>query len=102
MNHSPIQPVNATVIINAYEALRAAVLMSPCSPLTHPSIKRVMAEGLYAWINTLNGTPSNEPAQTSVDSSSGFTDTFNESDAIVGLIASMTLQSLTEETYECV
>lgn len=101
MNHSPVELVNATAIICAYEALRASVLTAQVSPFTHRSMQRVISEGLHAWIITLNGTP-NEPARTSVDNSSDFTATFNESGAIVELIASMTLQSLTEETYECV
>ncbi len=100
MNPSPVQPVNTTAIIGAYEALRASVLRSPCSPLAHRSINRVMTEGLYAWIITLNGNP-NEPARTPVDFLSDFNAPCNESGAIVALIASMTLQSLTEETYEC-
>ena len=100
MNHSPLEPMNTPAIISAYEALRAAVLSSPCSPLAHRSIKRVIAEGLYAWLITLYANP-NEPVRTSVDYSSSFTDTFNESGPIVELIASMTLQSLTEERYEC-
>jgi len=102
MNPSPIGPLNATAIIDAYEALRAAVLRSQVSPFAYQSMQRVIAEGVYGWIITLNGTPSDEPTRTSVAYSSGFTNTFNESDAIVGLIASMTLQSLTEERYECV
>ena len=102
MNPSPLERVKATAIINAYETLRAAVLTSQCSPLTHRSMQRLISEGLYAWIITLNGTCSNEPVRTSVDLSSDFTAPFNESGAIVELIASMTLQSLTEQTYECV
>ena len=102
MNLSPLEPVTTTALISAYEALRAAVLMSQCSPLAHRSIKRVIAERLYAWIITLNEIPANEPTRTLIDCSSGFSAPFNESDAIVELIASMTLQSLTEEAYECV
>lgn len=102
MNPSPVDLVNATTIINAYEALRASVLRSQCSPLTQRSMQRLISEGLYAWIMTLNGTDSNEAVRTAVDFSSDFTAPFNESGAIVELIASMTLQSLTEETYECV
>ena len=102
MNPSPVELVKTTAIINAYEALRASVLISQCYPLTHQSMQRLISEGLYAWIITLNGTCSNEPVRTSVDFSSDFTAPFNESGAIVELIASMTLQSLTEETYECV
>ncbi len=104
MNHSSVELVNATAISSAYEALRASVLTSQISPFTHRRMQRLISEGLYAWIITLNGTPSNEPARTSVDFSSDFTatSTFNESGTIVELIASMTLQSLTEETYECV
>ncbi len=102
MNPSPVQPVNAPAIISAYEVLRASVLTLQVSPFTHRSMQRLISEGLYAWIITLNEIPSNELARTSVDYSSSFTDPFNESGAIVALIASMTLQSLTEETYECV
>ena len=101
MNPSPVELVNATAMINAYEALRASVLTAQCSSLTHRSMQRLIAEGLYAWIMTLNGTYSNEPARTSVDNSSDFTAPFNERGAIVQWIASLTLQSLTEETYEC-
>ena len=102
MNPSPVELVKATAIINAYEALRASVLISQCSPLTHRSMQRLISEGLYAWIITLNGTCSNEPVRTAVEFSSDFTAPFNEHGAIVELIASMTLQSLTEEAYECV
>ncbi len=100
MNHSPIEPVNSTTIISAYEALRASVLTSQVSPLTYRSMTRLIAEGLHAWIITLNGIPLNEPAPTAVDYLSEFTAEFNGSGAIVQLIASMTLQSLTEETDE--
>ncbi|NNF96793.1 MAG: hypothetical protein HKM94_07710 [Halobacteria archaeon] len=102
MNPSPVQTLNAPAIINTYEVLRASVLRSQISPFAHRSMQRVIAEGLYAWIITLNEIPSSELARTSVDYSSSFTDPFNESDAIVRLIAAMTLQSLTEEMYECV
>jgi hypothetical protein len=102
MNPSPVELVKATAMISAYEALRASVLTAQCSPFTHRSMQRVISEGLYAWIITLGRTCSNEPARTSVDNSSDFTAPCNESGAIVQLIASMTLQSLTEETYECV
>ena len=102
MNPSPVELVKATAMINAYEALRASVLRSQCSPLTHRSMQRLIADRLYAWIMTLNRTSSNEPLQTAVDFSSAFTAPCNESGAIVEWIASMTLQSLTEETYECV
>ena len=104
MNPSPVESLNATAIINAYEALRASVLSSQVSPFTQRSQQRLIAEGLYAWIITLNETLANEPAQTPVEVSSDFTATspFNERGAIVELIASMTLQSLTEERYECV
>jgi len=102
MNPSPVELVNATAIISAYEALRASVLTAQVSPFTHRSMQRLIAEGLYAWIMTLNGTYSNEPVRTAVEFSSAFTAPCNENGAIVQLIASMTLQSLTEETYECV
>ena len=100
MNHSSVKPVNSTTIISAYEALRDSVLTSPFSPVRLRSMKRLIAEGLHAWIMTLNGTPSNEPVRMAVDDSSAFTAQFNESDTIVQLIASMTLQSLTEEIDE--
>ena len=100
MKHSPVEPVNTTAIISAYEALRESVLTPHFSPVIRWSMKRLIAEGLHAWIITLNWTPSSEPARTSVEYSSEFTDELNESGAIVQLIASMMLQSLTEETYE--
>ncbi len=102
MNPSPVESVTTTAIISAYEALRAAVLRSQCSLLTPRSMQRLISEGLYGWIITLNGTDSNEAVRTGVEFSSDFTAPFNESGAIVELIASMTLQSLTEQAYECV
>ncbi len=102
MNPSPVELVKATAMINAYEALRASVLTAQCSPLIHRSMQRLISKGLYAWIRTLNGTYPNEPVRIAVDFPSAFTAPCNESGAIVEWIASMTLQSLTEETYECV
>ena len=104
MNPASLELVNATAISSAYEALRASVLTAQISAFTHRRMQRLIAEGLYAWILTLNATPSNEAARTSVDFSSAFTatSTRNDSGALVELIASMTLQSLTEDTYECV
>ena len=102
MNPSPGELLNAPAIINAYELLRASVLRSKVSPSSHRSMQRVISEGLYAWIITLNAIASKEPTRTLVDAASGFTAPCNENDAIVELIASMTLQSLTEESYECV
>jgi len=100
MKHSPLEPMNSTAIISAYEALRESVLTPHFSPFIRWSMKRLIADGRHAWIITLNWTPSREPARTSVEYSSEFTDELNESGGIVQLIASMMLQSLTEETSE--
>ena len=94
MKHSAMQSMDAAAMINDYEQLRAASLASRCSPGTHPWLKRLVGEGLYAWLMTRNSAQSHDQALASINTSSPSAAVLNQHDAIVQLLASMTLRSI--------
>jgi hypothetical protein len=98
MKYSAMESMDTTALINDYEQLREAFLRSPSSAATRPCLKRLVGEGLYAWVMTRNRTQTNDLAPT--DYSAPSSTELNASDAIVQLMASMTLRSLTEETHD--
>ncbi len=87
----------AAAMINDYEQVRAAALAPGSSPGTRQWLKRLVGEGLYAWIMTRSVAQPHDRAPISMDYSSGIIAERNKRDAIVQLLASMTLRSLTEE-----
>jgi hypothetical protein len=98
MKYSAMESMDTTALINDYEQVREAFLRSPSSAATRPCLKRLVGEGLYAWVMTRKRAQPNDLAATdySVTSSAEL----KASDAIVQLMASMTLRSLTEETHD--
>jgi hypothetical protein len=98
MKHSAMASMDTTALINDYEQLRESFLRSPSSAATRPCLKRLVGEGLSAWVMTRKRAQPNDLART--DDSAASTAELNASDAIVQLMASMTLRSLTEETHD--
>ena len=84
--------MQTTVMINAYERLRAAVLKS--TPGTGKRLTQLLSEGLHAWLMTRSGA---EAPPVSLGVSRGRPVQLTQRHAIVQLLASMTLQSLTED-----
>lgn len=99
MKHAPMQSIAAAARIDDYEQVRAAALTSRPAPVTRRWSQQLVGEGLYAWLMTRNGAQPHERAPTSVDVSSARTTQLKQRNAIVQLLASMTLQSLTEDNH---
>lgn len=78
-------------MINAYERLRAAALKS--TPGTGKRVTQLLSAGLHAWLMTRSGAVA--PA-VPLGVSQGRTVQRRQRHDIVQLLASMTLQSLTE------
>jgi hypothetical protein len=90
-------PTDPLTLVTDYEALRAAVLATRASPDTRLGIRRLIAEGLHAW---LKRQPWVRPEQAPPPSSPPLSAEGPDDEALVQLIASMTLGSLVfaEET----
>lgn len=77
--------------VTDYEALRTAFLASRASPATHLGIRQLIAEGLHAWFKRQ---PSVRLGQAPPPSSPPLIAEGPSDEALVQLIASMTLGSL--------
>ncbi len=94
-------PTDPLTFVTDYEALRAAFLASRASPATRLEYRRLIAEGLHAWFKRqLLTRPSQTPPQAPPPGSRPITAEGLDDEALVQLIASMTLGSLifSEET----
>ncbi len=98
MKYSTTESTDTTALINDYEQSREAFLRLPSSAATRRCLKRLVGEGLYAWVMTRKRAQSNDLAATDYPAPGGAE--LDASDAIVQLMASMTLRSLTEETHD--
>ncbi len=90
-------PTDPLTFVTDYEALCAAFLAPRASPATRLEYRRLIAEGLHAWFKRQ---PLTRPSQTPPPGSLPITAEGLDDEALVQLIASMTLGSLvfSEET----
>lgn len=84
-----IPPTDPATTVADYEALRASFLASRVSPATRSRIRRLLAEGLHAWLATQ---PSAQPAQPA--DPLPITTDLTDHDDLIQLMACMTLRSL--------
>ena len=93
-------PTDPRVFITDYEALRAAVLSSGASSATHLNRQRLIAEGLHAWLKRRALVRPGKAPRVPPSGSLPITAEGSDHEALVQLIASMTLGSLVfaEET----
>ena len=93
-------PTDPRLFITDYEALRAAVLNSGASSATHSSSQRLIAEGLHAWLERRALMRPGKVPRVPPSGSLPITPEGAAHEALVQLIASMTLGSLVyaEET----
>lgn len=93
-------PTDPRLFITDYEALRAAVLSSGASSATHLSRQRLIAEGLHAWLKRRALVRPGKVPRVPPPGSLPITPEGSDHEALVQLIASMTLGSLVfaEET----
>ncbi len=89
-----IPPTDPATTVADYEALRASFLASRASPATRSRIRRMVAEGLHAWLASQTTAHSSQaqraPAAYSVPISADLSD----HDDLIQLMACMTLRSL--------
>ncbi len=84
-----IPPTDPATTVADYEALRASFLASRAYPATRSRIRRMVAEGLHAWLATQ---PSAQPAPAA--DPLPITVEVPDHDDLVQLMACMTLRSL--------
>ncbi len=87
-------PTDSRLFITDYEALRAAVLNSGASSATHLSSQRLIAEGLHAWLKRQSWACPGKAQRAPSPGSRPITAEVPDNEALVQLIASMTLGSL--------
>lgn len=98
MKRSPMQSIAPAAMIDDYEQARSAALTSRPAAVTRRWLQQLVAEGLYAWLMTRSGgVKLHKRAPTWVDVSSTRTAQLKQHHAIVQLLASMAIQSLTED-----
>ena len=85
-------PTDLASLVASYEALRAAFLASRTSPATRLGIQRMIAQGLHAWLTSR--APACPCKAQQVPYSPPITAAVPGNEALVHLIAAMTLQSL--------
>ena len=77
-----------------YEALRASFLASCASPATRSRIRRLVAEGLHAWLATQPSAHTSQAQPAPAAYSLPITADLPDHDDLVQLMAFMTLRSL--------
>ncbi len=92
--------MNAAAMINDYERLRAAALTQRSASGSRRRLKQLVGEGLHAWLMARSDAqaPRRTPTSSGVSPERNVQLTQQRHD-MVQLLASMTLQSLTEDTH---
>jgi hypothetical protein len=93
--------MNAATLINDYEHLRAGVLASRSAAGTHRRSMHWLDQGLHAWLVGRSGAPPQPAPTPSGLVASAYTIPLMQHHDMVQLLASMTLQSITEDTHVC-
>lgn len=95
--HEPrvaMPPTDPTTFVTDYEALRASFLASRASPATRLAIQRLIAEGLHARLKSQPLARPSKAQRAPPPGSAPITAEVPGNEALVQLIASMTLGSL--------
>ena len=87
-------PTDPRTFITDYEALRAAFLASRASPATRSEYQRLIGEGLHAWLKRQSWARPGKAQRAPPPGSRPITAEVPDNEALVQLIASMTLGSL--------
>lgn len=77
-----------------YEALRASFLAARASAATRANIRRLVAEGLHAWLASQPSAPSSNVQRAPAADSLPISADLPEHDDLIQLMACMTLRSL--------
>jgi hypothetical protein len=87
-------PTDPLAFVTDYEALRACFLASQASPDTRSGFRRLIGEGLHAWLKRQSLACPGQAQRALPPCSRPLTAEVSDHDALIQLIASMTLGSL--------
>ena len=87
-------PTDPLTFVADYEALRAAFMASGASPATRLENQRLIGEGLHAWLKRQSWACPGKAQRAPSPGSRPITAEVPDNEALVQLIASMTLGSL--------
>ncbi len=90
----PMSAIDSLTCVTDYEMLRASFMTSKISSTTRLGIQRLITEGLLAWFKRQSLTLPRKVQQEIPAGSRSISDDEPDNEALIQLIASMTLQSL--------
>ena len=97
MKRSPMQSTAPGTMTNDYEQARSAALTSRPAVVIRRWLQQLVAEGLYAWLMSRSAAQAHERTPTLIDVSPICTAQLKQRRDIVELLASMAIDSLTED-----